>query len=89
MIQYLALFIVLQISPQQKAQQKKIKPSTKNAVVHYKHHIACNKLPILEQMKYCMSKQEVEHMFRIIEYYEKHNYPDRLRKLPQHGDSIR
>jgi len=79
MIQYLALFIVLQISPQQKPTVR-----TKTVVVHHKKHthtIACNKLPILEQMKYCMSKQEVEHMFRIIEYYEKHNYPDRLRKL--------
>ena len=88
MIQYLLLSIVLQISPQQKPQQKPT-VRTKIVVVHHKKHIACNKLPILEQMKYCMSKQEVEHMFRIIEYYEKHNYPDRLRNLHILYDTIK
>ena len=91
MISYLALSLQLLIAPQQKAQQKPI-VRNKIVVVHHKRHthaITCDALPILEQMKYCMSTQEVEDMFRIIEHYEKHNYPDMLKKPTQHGDSGR
>ena len=49
----------------------------------------CRQLPLIAQMKQCMTRTEAQRMRRIMKHYEAHNYPDRLRNLHILYDTIK